>query len=59
MTLDTRGFTDFKKENRWLSEVDVLPINVIYQNGERAASYAGGGQTRLENRLRRLFRDGG
>ena len=58
MTLDTKGLTDFKKENRWLSEVDVLPFNVIYKDGERATSYAGGGQTRLENRLRRLFRDG-
>jgi hypothetical protein len=57
MTLDTKGLTEFKKENRWLAEVDVLPFNVVYKGGERAASYAGGGRERLENRLRRLFRE--
>lgn len=58
MMLDTRGLTEFKKENRWLADVDSLPFNVLYDHGERKSEWAGGGVQRLENRLSRLFGDG-
>ena len=55
LVLDTRGLTDFKRANQeWLAKLDVLPFNVIYQRGERAKSWAGGGVERLTNRLSRL-----
>jgi hypothetical protein len=54
MVLNQRGLIDFKRENPWLSEVDVLPFNVIYVNGERVKSFAGGGLERLRNRLARI-----
>lgn len=54
LMLDTRGLIDFKKENKWIADVNSLPYNVIYSNGERLREYAGGGMARLENRLRRL-----
>jgi hypothetical protein len=53
--VDTRGLTDFKRANLWLGDVDELPFNVIYVEGERAKSFAGGGFERLEARLRRVL----
>ena len=55
LMLDTRGLSDFKKANAWLAELTALPHNVIYQAGERVKDYAGGGATRLENRLKRIM----
>lgn len=43
----------WKKANPWLAEVDVLPYNVIYIDGEPVKRWAGGGLERLQNRLRR------
>lgn len=54
LMLDTPGLADFKKNNSWVAQVDSLPYNVIYQNGERVKEYAGGGLPRLENRLKRI-----
>jgi hypothetical protein len=54
MLLDQRGLIDFKKANTWLAELDELPFNQIYVNGERSKSFAGGGVERLVNRLRGL-----
>ena len=52
--LDTPGLVSFKRANPWLAEIDVLPTTVIYKNGERAKTFAGGGIERLTNRLGRL-----
>ena len=54
MVLDQRGLIDFKKANTWIAELDELPFNQIYVNGERSKSFAGGGVERLVNRLRNL-----
>jgi hypothetical protein len=54
MMLDQRGLIDFKKANPWLAEVDVLPFNILYTNGEKQKAFAGGGIDRLLNRLRKL-----
>ncbi len=59
MLLDQRGLTDFKRENPWLAELDVLPYNVIFHEQERVKSFAGGGWDRLANRLRRVVEDDG
>ena len=55
MLIDTPGLLKFKKANPWLSEVDDLPFNVLYKDGERVKSYAGGGGDRLDNRLKRVL----
>ena len=55
MLIDQRGLIGFKKANPWLAEVDTLPFNLIYKDGERLKSYAGGGGDRLGNRLRRIL----
>ena len=54
LLLDQGGLIDFKKENPWLADVDVLPYNLIYADGEKVKEYAGGGLERLQNRLRRI-----
>jgi len=55
LLLDQRGLVEFKRENPWISELDVLPYNVIYKQGEKVGEFAGSGSTRLANRLRRLL----
>jgi hypothetical protein len=52
--LDRPGLVDFKRENPWIAELDVLPFNQIYVAGERSKSFAGGGIERLVSRLRSL-----
>jgi len=53
--LDQPGLVSFKRANPWISGLDVLPFNVIYEGGEKKKEWAGGGLERLENRLQRLF----
>ena len=52
---DEGGLVDFKRANPWLAEVDVLPFNQIWVNGERSKSFAGSGVDRLVPRLRGLL----
>lgn len=54
LMINQKGLLGFKKANAWLAEVDTLPFNVIYQNGEVVKKYAGGGLARLTNRLDNL-----
>lgn len=49
--IDTPGLGGFKKANPWLAEVDVLPFNVLYKDGEIVKKWPGGGAARLENRI--------
>ncbi len=51
MYLDRPGLIDFKRGNPWLAEVDDLPFNLLYENGERRKSWPGGGVSRLVDRL--------
>ncbi|MHC4223478.1 MAG: thioredoxin domain-containing protein [Planctomycetota bacterium] len=55
MLIDTRGLIGFKKANPWLAEVDTLPFNVIYKEGERLKTFAGGGGDRLDKRLGKIL----
>ena len=53
--LDTPGMGRFKIAQPWVSEVDILPYNAIYINGERVKDWAGGKLSRLQNRLERVL----
>ncbi len=56
LELDRGGMSEFKKENgSWLKDVDDLPYNVIYINGEKTKSWIGSGVDRLSNRLERIL----
>ena len=55
LILDTPGLGRFKIAHPWVSEVDVLPFNAIYVNGERVKEWAGGNLSRLTNRLNRFL----
>ncbi len=56
LLLDQGGMAEFKKENGdWLKEIDDLPYNVIYFDGEKTKSWIGGGAERLTNRLKRFL----
>ncbi len=51
MYLDRPGLIDFKRGNPWLAEVEDLPFNLLYVDGERRKSWPGGGIDRLVDRL--------
>lgn len=55
INLDEPGWGRFKLQEKWVSEVDVLPFNAIYIDGENKKSWAGGGLDRLSNRLNRFL----
>lgn len=55
INLDEPGWGRFKLQEKWVSEVDVLPFNAIYIDGENKKSWAGGGLDRLNNRLNRFL----
>ena len=55
LLLDTPGLVSFKRANPWIAELDVLPFNVIYRDGQRSMDFAGGGVERLVNRLERAL----
>ena len=56
--LDTPGLAGFKRANPWVADLDALPSTHIYIQGERVKSFAGGGVSRLESRLRRVTASG-
>ena len=53
--LDDVGWGRFKMANPWVANVDVLPFNAIYVNGEAVKQWAGGGMERMQNRLSRYL----
>ncbi|MDG2048709.1 MAG: hypothetical protein P8M78_00970 [Myxococcota bacterium] len=55
LLLDQPGLVSFKRANPWIAELDVLPYNLIYQDGQSQKEWAGGGLDRLKNRLQRIF----
>lgn len=57
LLVDQPGLVDFKRNNPWLREVDVLPFNLIYANGEIKKKFAGSGIQRLVNRLENVKKD--
>lgn len=54
LLLDKPGLVSFKRANPWLAEVDQLPFNVIYVNGQPVKRFAGGGAERLVFRLEQV-----
>ena len=53
--LDKPGFGRFKIAYDWVANVDVLPYNVIFVDGEMKKQWAGGGMDRLQTRLNRFI----
>jgi hypothetical protein len=54
LLIDQPGLVSFKRANAWLAEVDTLPFNVIYVEGQPVKRFAGGGVERLLSRLARV-----
>jgi hypothetical protein len=52
MFVDKPGLIEFKRASPWLAEVDELPFNQLYVDGQRSKAWPGGGVERLVTRLR-------
>ncbi|MFL2962163.1 MAG: hypothetical protein ACJZ2K_04205 [Candidatus Poseidoniaceae archaeon] len=55
LLLDSPGLAQFKIENEWVSNIDILPFNAIYVDGIVKKQWAGGGMERLQTRLNRFL----
>ncbi|CAG0973995.1 hypothetical protein MYXO_01459 [Myxococcaceae bacterium] len=55
LLLDHAGLVSFKRANPWVAELEVLPMNVIYREGQKVGEFAGGGGERLAARIERLL----
>ena len=53
--LDQPRFGRFKSTHPWVADIDILPFNAIFIDGEVVKRWAGGGISRLENRLQRFM----
>jgi hypothetical protein len=54
LNLDDTGLGRFKIEHNWVSDIDVLPFNTIFIEGEMKEYWAGGGLERLLSRLNKF-----
>lgn len=57
LELDKGGMAEFKKENTWIADLDDLPYNIIYVDGDRKKEFLGSGVDRLVNRMQRVLGD--
>jgi hypothetical protein len=55
LLLDKSGLISFKRANPWIAELEVLPHNVVYHDGERVVEFSGAGVERLTARLSRVL----
>lgn len=55
LLLDSPGLGRFKMENDWVANIDILPFNAIYVDGEVKKQWAGGGIERLQTRLNQII----
>lgn len=55
LLLDSPGLGRFKIEHNWVANIDILPFNAIYVDGDVKMQWAGGGIERLQTRLNRLI----
>ena len=55
LLLDSPGLGRFKMENNWVANIDILPFNAIYVDGEVKKQWAGGGIERLQTRLNQIM----
>ena len=55
LLLDSPGLGSFKMENNWVANIDILPFNAIYVDGEVKKQWAGGGIERLQTRLNQIM----
>lgn len=55
MLLNVGGLGKYKRASPWLAEVNDLPTNVLYVNGEPVKRWVGGGVDRMVNRVRRVI----
>lgn len=55
VVLDRPGLAEFKREHPWIADLDDLPHNVVFVDGERTESWTGGGLERMITRLDRVL----
>ena len=55
VVLSDSGLAELKIENKWVSNIDVLPFNVIFSNGKMLESWSGNNIERLYSKLNKYL----
>lgn len=53
--LDEPGSIMFKRNNPWISQIELLPYTVLYANGLKVAEFAASNVKYLEEKLKEAF----
>ena len=53
VVLDDPGLSEMKMNYSWISNIDILPFNVVLSNGKLIEYWSGNGLNRLNNRLKK------
>ena len=53
--LNQPHFGSFKLAHPWVADIDILPFNAIFVEGEMVEQWAGGSLSHLEERLQRFM----
>lgn len=55
VVLDDPGLAEMKMKYSWISNIDILPFNVVLSNGKLIEYWSGKGINRLNNRLKKYI----
>jgi len=55
VVLSDSGFADLKMEHNWISNIDVLPFNVIFSEGKMLDSWSGSSIERFNLKLKKYL----
>jgi len=58
VTIDLPEAAEFRKENDWVEQLEGVPFNAFFSNGEPKTSFYGSGTEKLVSRLKRLSGEG-
>jgi len=53
VVLSDPGLAELKMEQRWISNVDILPFNTIFSNGKMLESWSGSSIEKFNSKLRK------
>ena len=55
VVLSDSGLAELKMEQKWISNIDILPFNVIFSGGKMLESWSGNNFERLNSKLEKYL----
>jgi|TARA_B100001758_G_C18400874_1_gene608892 hypothetical protein len=54
LNLDIPGMSEMKMRHKWISQIDILPFNAIFSNGELIESWSGSNFAKWKDKISSL-----